>query len=87
MGDDAWIWKVSASVRKFNYLGDAHLVSGVVREVDRAAGTVTIDVTGENQRGEVTCDARVVVLLPPADGGPAVIPAFDPDQVPEASAP
>ena len=24
MGDDAWIWKISASVRKFNYLGDAH---------------------------------------------------------------
>ena len=87
MGDDASIWKVSASVRKFNYLGDAHLVSGVVREVDRTAGTVTVDVTGENQRGEVTCDARVVVLLPPAGGGPAVIPAFDPDQVPEAAAP
>ena len=46
MGDDAWIWKMSASVRKFNYLGDAHLVSGVVREVDRAANTVTIDVSG-----------------------------------------
>ena len=87
MGDDAWVWKVSASVRKFNYLGDAHVVSGVVREVDRSAGTVTVDVTGENQRGQVTCDARIVVLLPPAGGGHAEIPAFDPDQVPEASAP
>jgi acyl dehydratase len=87
MGDDAWIWKVSASVRKFNYLGDAHLVSGVVREVDRTVGTAAIDVTGENQRGEVTCDARIVVLLPPTGGGPARIPAFDPDQVPEAAGP
>jgi acyl dehydratase len=87
MGDAAWIWKVSASVRKFNYLGDAHVVAGVVREVDRAASTVTIDVTGENQRGEVTCDARVVVILPAADGVPARIPDYDPDQVPEASAP
>jgi acyl dehydratase len=87
MGDAAWIWKVSASVRKFNYLGDAHVLAGVVREVDRTAGTVTIDVTGENQRGVATCDARIVVILPPADGAPARIPDYDPDQVPEASAP
>ena len=72
MGDDAWLWKMSASVRKFNYLGDMHLISGVVREVDRAANTVTIDVSGVNQRGEMTCDAYVVVILPAAGGGPAV---------------
>jgi len=87
MGDDAWIWKLSASVRKFNYLGDAHQMSGVVREVDRAANTATIDVAGVNQRGQVTCDARVVVILPSARGGPATIPDYDPGQVPEASAP
>jgi len=87
MGDDAWIWKMSASVRKFNYLGDAHFISGVVREVERAENTVTIDAWGENQRGERTCDARVVVLLPARDGGPAAIPEYDPGQVPEASAP
>lgn len=87
MGDDAWLWTMSASVRKFNYLGDAHVVSGVVREVDRAASTVTIDVTGTNQRDQVTCDARVVVILPPPGGGAAVIPAYDPEQVPEAVAP
>ena len=87
MGDGAWVWKVSASVRRFNYLGDAHVIAGVVRDVDRAASTVTVDVTGENQRGEVTCDARIVVILPPGDGGPARIPAYDPAQVPEASAP
>jgi acyl dehydratase len=87
MGDDAWIWKLSASVRKFNYLGDMHFVSGTVREVDRAAGAVSIDARGVNQRGETTCDARIVVLLPPAGGAHAVIPDYDPDQVPEASAP
>ncbi len=87
MGDDAWIWKVSASVRRFNYLGDAHFVSGVVHDVDRATNTVTIDVAGVNQRGETTCDARMVVILPSPDGGPAVIPEYDPEQVPEASAP
>jgi len=87
MGDDAFIWKLSASVRKFNYLGDAHFISGVVRDVDRATNTVMVDVEGVNQRGEVTCDARVVVILPPANGGHAEIPAYDPDQVPEAAAP
>jgi hypothetical protein len=87
MGDDAWIWKVSASHRKFNYLGDAHEITGVVRDVDRAASTVTVDVTGVNQRGEATCDARIVVILPTSAGGPAAIPAYDPSQVPEASAP
>jgi hypothetical protein len=87
MGDAAWIWKLSASVRKFNYLGDAHLVSGVVREIDEATNAVTIDAWGENQRGERTCDAQMVVLLPTDDGGPAVIPAYDPAQAPEATAP
>jgi acyl dehydratase len=87
MGDDAWVWKVSASVRKFNYLGDAHFISGQVHDVDRAAGTVAIDVWGENQRGERTCDARVDVILSAVAGGPAAIPDFDPADVPEAVAP
>jgi hypothetical protein len=87
MGDDAWLWKMSASVRKFNYLGDVHFISGVVRDVDRSANTVTIDVTGVNQRDETTCDARIDVVLPSRAGGPAVIPEYDPADVPEATGP
>jgi acyl dehydratase len=87
MGDDAWIWTISTAIRKFNYSGDFHLVSGTVREVDKATNTVTVDAWGENQRGERTCDARMVVILPPAGGGHAVIPAFDPDHVPAAQTP
>ena len=64
MGDGAWIWKLSASVRKFNYLGDAHFVSGVVREVDRAVNTATIDVSCVNQRGETIAIGQAVVVLP-----------------------
>ncbi|MBM3671358.1 MAG: acyl dehydratase [Actinobacteria bacterium] len=87
MGDDAWVWKVSASVRKFNYLGDSHFVSGVVREVDRAKNTVTIAASCLNQRGEVTADGEIVVILPTREGGTAVLPDFDPADIPEASAP
>ena len=87
MGDDAWIWKLSARVRKFNYLGDLHMISGSVSTVDTTNGAVTIDVQGENQRGEVTCDARIVVIAPPPGGGHARIPDYDPLQVPEATAP
>lgn len=85
MGDDAWIWKVSSRVRKFNHMGDAHIVSGVVREVDPTTNAVTIDAKAVNQRGDVTCDGRIVVILPPAGGGHAVLPAFDPDDVPEVT--
>lgn len=87
MGDDAWIWKLSSSVRKFNHMGDVHEISGVVREVDRSANTVTIDVVEVNQRGETTCDGWVVVVLPGADGGTAALPRFQPEDVPEATAP
>jgi acyl dehydratase len=87
MGDAAWIWKISASVRKFNYLGDWHLVSGVVREVDRAAHTVTIDTSCVNQRGETTADGRIVVILPASEGRLAELPEYEPADVPEASGP
>jgi acyl dehydratase len=86
MGDAAWIWQLTASVRKFNYLGDVHFVSGVVRTVDCTAGSVHIDMYGINQRGETTCQGSAVVLLPP-DGGTVRLPDFNPDDIPEASAP
>jgi acyl dehydratase len=87
MGDGAWLWKFSTSIRKFNYRGDVHFLSGVVREVDRATNAVTIDLWGENQRGTRSCEARAVVILPPPGGGTAEIPPFDPEDVPEAQAP
>jgi acyl dehydratase len=86
-GDDAWLWKLTTSARKFNYLGDMHTITGVVREIDTATNAVTIDLKGENQNGVVTCDARAVVILPPAGGGHAAIPDFEPSDVPEPAAP
>jgi hypothetical protein len=87
MGDDAWLWTLSCSVRKFNYLGDAHVITGTVRATDPAANTATIDLTGVNQRGETTCTARAVVILPPSAGGHAAAPDFRAADIPEAAAP
>lgn len=86
MGDDAWIWKLRSSVRKFNYMGDVHVITGVVQEVDVDANTVTVDLIGVNQRGETTCDCRAVVVLPSPDGGLS-IPEFRLEDVPEAVPP
>ena len=74
-GDDGWLWKMSAAVMKFNYLGDAHRVSGSVTAVRRTPSTAEVDVAieGRNQRGITTCRATATMLLPTADG-PVVHP-------------
>jgi acyl dehydratase len=87
MGDDAWIWKLSSRVRRFNYQGDSHVVSGVVRAVDSDASTVTIDAAGVNQRGETTFEGTAVVVLPTGSGRPAGIPPYRPGDEPPATAP
>jgi hypothetical protein len=87
MGDDGWVWQLTSSVRKFNYIGDVHFISGVVVAVDRTANTATLDLSGVNQRGETTCDGRAVVLLPAANGGHAALPEYRPEDIPEATGP
>ena len=88
MGDTGWLWKLSAAVMKFNYLGDAHLVSGSVTALRRrpAGAEVDVEVEGRNQRGDVTCRATATVLLPTADG-PVVLPAADLSEIPPAVGP
>ena len=87
MGDDAWLWKLTSSVRRFNYQGDAHRVSGVVSAVDVDASTVTIEAQGVNQRGETTCTGTAVVVLPRAGAAGAVIPEYRDGDEPEATGP
>jgi hypothetical protein len=87
MGDDAWLWKLSSSVRRFNYQGDAHVVSGTVSAVNVDANTVTIDAQGVNQRGETTFTGTAVVILPRAGEARAAIPAYRPGDEPEATGP
>ncbi len=88
MGDDAWLWKLSAAVTKFNYLGDAHLMSGSVIALRSDGNRAEVDVfcEGRNQRGDVTCYGTATVLLPTADG-PVVIPPPDLADIPPAVGP
>jgi len=87
MGDDAWIWQLSFAVKKFNYIGDVHYVSGTVVEVDPLTNRVIVEVALVNQRDETTAHGTAVVILPEAAGRPAQIPDFDVADVPEAVAP
>jgi hypothetical protein len=88
IGDAGWLWKMSAAVTKFNYIGDAHRVSGAVTDVRRAGGKAEADVRveGHNQRDEVTCWATATVLLPTREG-PVAIPPPDLTGVPPAVGP
>ncbi|HZQ56917.1 MAG TPA: MaoC family dehydratase N-terminal domain-containing protein [Acidimicrobiales bacterium] len=88
MGDAAWLWKMSAAVTKFNYLGDAHVVSGSVVGLRREGGRAEADVRveGRNQRGDVTCWATATVLLP-TSAARVTVPPPDLADVPPAVGP
>jgi acyl dehydratase len=87
MGDAAQIWKLSCSIKKFNNIGDWHEVSGVVTAVDPMTNTATVDVRGVNQRGTVTFDGQVVVVLPTTADAPATLPGYRAEDIPVATAP
>ena len=77
MGDDAWLWKLDCQFRRFNFVGDTHMMSGrVVRkylaEGDRPA--VDLELEGRNQRDEVTTPGHATILLPSREHGPVRLP-------------
>lgn len=84
MGDDAWISRLSARARRFNYIGDTHWISGRVERVDTDAVPPRIDVSmcGVNQRGEMTCTGEATVLLP-SIGAPSTLGSLELRDVPQ----
>jgi acyl dehydratase len=77
MGDDAWLWKLDCQFRWFNYVGDTHwmrgrVVSKTLADGDRPA--VELELSGENQRGELTTPGRATILLPSRTYGPVRLP-------------
>jgi len=64
-------------MRRFNFIGDAHVITGEVtaKRVEDGRCYVDIDLRATNQRGEVTAPANATVLLPSREHGPVVLPA------------
>lgn len=77
MGDDAWLWKLDCEFRRFNYVGDTHWMRGrVVRKylADGDRPAVDLELSGENQRHELTTPGHATVLLPSQSHGPVQLP-------------
>ena len=76
MGDDGWLVSQSSEIRKFNYIGDAHIITGEVvdKRIEHGQCRVDIEMRGTNQRGTVTCPGRATVALPSREHGPVVLP-------------
>jgi acyl dehydratase len=77
MGDDAWLWKLDCEFRKFNFVGDTQWLNGTVTEKYLAEGdrpAVKIELSAQNQRGEITTPGHATILLPSRKHGPVVLP-------------
>jgi acyl dehydratase len=76
MGDDAWLVHYSSQMRKFNYIGDWHQLTGEVvgKRVEDGNTVVDVELRGTNQRGEVTCPATATIALPSRAGAGVTLP-------------
>jgi acyl dehydratase len=79
MGDSAWLWKMTSEYRKFNFVGDMHWVKGRVsgKSVEGGHHVIDIEITCENQRGEVTAPGSAKVILPSRASGEMRLPQPD----------
>ncbi|MGH9113525.1 MAG: FAS1-like dehydratase domain-containing protein [Acidimicrobiales bacterium] len=76
MGDDGWLVRQSSEIRKFNYIGDSHVITGEVvgKRVKDGNHVVDLEMRGTNQRGVVTCPGSATVALPSREHGPVAVP-------------
>jgi hypothetical protein len=81
MGDEGWLVKQSSEIRKFNYIGDTHILTGEVvdKRVEDGLHVVDIEMRGTNQRNVVTCPGKATIALPSREDGPLVLPTPPPD--------
>ncbi len=76
MGDEGWLMSSDSTIRKFNYLGDLHVMRGKVtgKRAEGGQRLVDVEVWGVNQRGDTTCSMTGTVALPSRQAGPVVLP-------------
>jgi acyl dehydratase len=76
-GDDAWLWKASVDIRRFNFHGDTQWFHGTVtgKRKEGPHHCAEVSLRAENQRGETTTLGRAMVILPSRKGGPSLLPA------------
>jgi hypothetical protein len=76
MGDDAWLWRLSSEVRRFNFMGDTHWCTGEVtaKRIEGEHCVVDLEIRATNQRGEVTTPGLATVILPSRVNGPVTLP-------------
>jgi acyl dehydratase len=76
IGDDGWIVRQHDEMRKFNYLGDAHIITGEItdKRVEDGRCLVDIEFRATNQRNVVTAPASATVALPSREHGPVRLP-------------
>ncbi|PSR65268.1 MULTISPECIES: FAS1-like dehydratase domain-containing protein [Nocardia] len=77
MGDEGWLVSMSSQMRKFNYQGDTHTITGEVvgKRVEGDRYLVDVEFRGTSQRGEVTCPATATIALPSREHGLVVLPS------------
>jgi acyl dehydratase len=87
MGDDGWLITQSSEIRKFNYIGDTHVITGEVvdKRIEDGRCLVDIAMRGTNQREVVTCPGTATVALPSREHGPIVLPEPPADLQQQAS--
>ena len=76
IGDDGWLVSQSSEIRKFNYIGDTHVLTGEVVDKRQEDGRCVVDIEmrGTNQRDTVTCPAKATVRCRAARTGRSACP-------------
>jgi acyl dehydratase len=76
VGDDGWVHRQHDEMRKFNYIGDFHKITGEVtdKRIEDGRGYVDIEMRATNQRGDVTAPGNATVVFPSSEQGPVLLP-------------
>lgn len=73
MGDEGFVTKLYGELRRFNVVGDTTWIKGHVTRayIEEGQHLVDVDITAENQRGEVTAPGHATVRLPSRQANPS----------------